>query len=319
MINRENWKIVKRYLEYTNQVQQRDKATVDRTWVALRKLLEWADSTRLANIRDIRPVFPRYLTDLNLSHESIERCCNTTRALFAWLKEESPQRWMRITDSWLDTLHPPKRAEQPNTHDAYTIDDVRKMMSVRPYSLGERRDQAAVAMLFLSGMRVGAFTTLTIDCVDLATRSVKQWPEKGVKTKNLKRATTYLLDIPDLIDVVARWDAYIRHELPITAMWFPSLKQMGTQLATLAGVGHSRGGAVVDGLKLLCSRAGVAYKSPHKLRHGHAVYALELARDVADLKAISQNLMHKDLKTTDGIYSILSDDDVMKRIERLTK
>ena len=65
--------------------------------------------------------------------------------------------------------------------------------------------------------------------------------------------------------------------------------------------------------------ADVRYRSPHKLRHGHAVYALGLARDVADLKAVSQNLMHRDLETTDGIHGILPDGDVMERIGGLTK
>jgi hypothetical protein len=37
---------------------------------------------------------------------------------------------------------------------------------------------------------------------------------------------------------------------------------------------------------------GLAYHYPHKFRLGHAVYALKLAKDIAALKAVSQNLMH---------------------------
>ena len=39
--------------------------------------------------------------------------------------------------------------------------------------------------------------------------------------------------------------------------------------------------------------------------------------DVADLKAVSQNLMHSSLQVTDSIYSVLATEDVQERITRL--
>ena len=45
-------------------------------------------------------------------------------------------------------------------------------------------------------------------------------------------------------------------------------------------------------------------------KSGHAVYALKRAQDVADLKAVSQNLMRVSLTTTDSIYSVLTEKDV---------
>lgn len=57
--------------------------------------------------------------------------------------------------------------------------------------------------------------------------------------------------------------------------------------------------------------------SPHKFRHGHAVYALKMARDVSGLKAVSQNLMHENLAITDGIYGVLSSGDVETRTREL--
>jgi len=59
------------------------------------------------------------------------------------------------------------------------------------------------------------------------------------------------------------------------------------------------------------------YHSPHKFRHGHAVYALKRAKDVSAPKAISQNLMHQNLTITDGVYGILSDADVRNQIAAL--
>ncbi len=56
------------------------------------------------------------------------------------------------------------------------------------------------------------------------------------------------------------------------------------------------------------------YHSPHKFRHGHGVYALKLAKDVAALKAVSQNLMHASLSITDGVYGMLSTTDIKEQI-----
>lgn len=55
------------------------------------------------------------------------------------------------------------------------------------------------------------------------------------------------------------------------------------------------------GVRRLCEAADIPYLSPHKLRHGHAVYAIERALTVGDLKAVSQNLVHSSLVITDGI------------------
>jgi site-specific recombinase XerD len=57
--------------------------------------------------------------------------------------------------------------------------------------------------------------------------------------------------------------------------------------------------------------------SPHKFRHGHAVYGLKLAKEVGDLKAVSMNLMHSSIGITDSIYAVLSDSDMQQKIARL--
>ncbi len=51
--------------------------------------------------------------------------------------------------------------------------------------------------------------------------------------------------------------------------------------------------------------------------NGNAVYSVQHAKDIADLKAVSQNLMHSSLSITDGVYGILSSADGGKRIAGL--
>jgi integrase len=72
-------------------------------------------------------------------------------------------------------------------------------------------------------------------------------------------------------------------------------------------------------MRQLCDLAGVEYKRPHALRHGHALWALTNANSVADLKAVSQNLMHRSLFTTDEIYGTLTESDTRERVVNLAK
>jgi len=43
------------------------------------------------------------------------------------------------------------------------------------------------------------------------------------------------------------------------------------------------------------------------------------SNNIAELKAVSQNLMHSSIRTTDAIYGILTNDDVKMRIVSISK
>jgi integrase len=163
----------------------------------------------------------------------------------------------------------------------------------------------------LSGMRIGAFVTLPADCVNIKTRKIQQLPEKGVQTKNSKAAVTFLLPIADLLEIVTEWDTYI-HTLKGSYNWYAPIDHGGDYLlpGLLKGSYTGRAEAFKQGLKQLCELAGIPYKSPHKVRHGHGVYGVKKAKDIAQLKAISQNLMHANIGITDGIYGNLAEDDL---------
>jgi site-specific recombinase XerC len=325
MINRDNYLMVKRYLEYLEQVKQNESNTLKRRRIQFRHLLEWADEAPFCDAPEIRPAFPRYLLvnrndnqPGSLAASTVTRTLRAVREFFIWLKLSSPSQYRKLTDTWFATLRAPK-AKQAEVveHEQFSLDEVRKLVGLKAETLTDMRDQAAIAFLFVSGARVGAFVTLSLGCIDLSTGAVKQWPKMGVRTKNGKAATTRLLEIPDLMTVIRRWDDYVRAHLPDNALWFASLSSDGASLtgATVAGV--ERRAMVAKAIKRLCQRAGLGYHSPHKLRHGHAVYAFKQARTIEQLKAVSQNLMHSSLTITDSIYGVLSGQDVAEVIAGL--
>ena len=125
----------------------------------------------------------------------------------------------------------------------------------------------------------------------------------GVRTKFKKHATTYLLDIPDLLDVVRDWDREVRKVCGNDGLWFaPFSPDTGEIITGVSQVGDQRHTRARKDLLDWLEKVGLTYHSPHKFRHGHAVYALKNAKDVPALKAVSQNLMHSNLSITDGVY-----------------
>jgi len=319
MINRDNWKQTKIYLAYLAEVKQLDEGTLISVRSQLRHLLEWLDATPLSRAPDVRPTFPRYAAD-RLAPGSAGLACGTARRFFTWLRMSNKRIGKSVTELWVTSLvsRSPGRVRQ---YDEYTLDDVRALVSVTDQSQRVRRDRAAIAFLFLSGARIGAFCTLPIEAIDLDTLSVRQWTELGVRTKRQKSATTFLLDIPDLLSVAREWDAHVRSQLPCNALWYAPFELDGKTLVCDPPADHSRKchNRFDGGLRSLCELAGVRYRSVHNFRHGFAVYGLKAAKDMADMEAVSKNLMHKSLKVTLEVYAVLGEGDVRDRIVKLAR
>jgi site-specific recombinase XerC len=325
MINRGNWKLTKAYLEYRAEVDQVSSSTIrlEETW--LRHVLEWANDKPFEQAPRIRPTFPEYMLSARLDGEKsqlstvyIKKVVSAGKRFSGWLVKHHTGFSGVITPAWLDTLKAPRLETEAKEHEAVTLDEILAMAVAPVYSLRDRRIRAAAVFWFLSGIRIGAFVTLPICAVNLNDWSIKQWPSLGVRTKFTKRATTYLLDIPELMGVVREWDRQVRSNLPETSFWFAPLSpETETFDASIIEVGDHRQQRASKDLKEWLERVGLKYHSPHKFRHGHAVYGLQHSKDVADLKAVSQNLMHSNLSITDGVYGILSSADVGKRIASL--
>ena len=298
---------------------------LEESW--LRHLLEWANSRSFHDVSKIRPTLPEYLLNARLDEKKgqqlsivyVKKIIRCAYNFFHWLRMHN-RGFVGISPAWIDTLKPPRMVSEPIEHEAITLEEVRAIAKAPVYSLRNKRIRAAVILLFLSGIRIGAFVTLPISAVDLEELTIKQWPKLGVRTKFKKHATTYLLDIPDLLEIVREWDIEIRKVCKKDDLWFAVISPETEEIEPgINKVGEHRHARARKDLKEWLDRVGLPYHSPHKFRHGHAVYALKRAQDVSALKAVSQNLMHSNLSVTDGVYGILSESDVRGQIMALGK
>jgi integrase len=324
MIYRENWLLVKEYLKCRLEINRLSPASMrlEETWT--RHVLEWMGNTPVWNAPKITLGLYDYLSKSE-DHEPyssiyMRKILSTAYRFFNWLVKHYPQYEKSITINWLDSLKPLRIVNDEKEHEFVTLEEIRNIAQAPVETLRDRRIRAASVFWFLSGIRVGAFVTLPIKAVNLAKREIYQFPSYGVHTKFHKKGTTHLLNIPDLLQVVQAWDTEIRHYVGEESYWFTPLSpDTGSFDSNIKQAGEFRSSRANKDLHDWCGRMGIPYHSPHKFRHGHAVYGIEQSEDVADLKAISQNLMHSNLSITDGVYGMLSVDAVGKRIEKISK
>ena len=137
----------------------------------------------------------------------------------------------------------------------------------------------------------------------------------GVRTKNGKYAITYLYNIPELLEVILPWDKKIRAILPEDGFWFAPLSPDTCEIDPFCRkIGEHRESILRKNLSAWLNRIGLKYHSPHKFRHGHIQYGRAHAKNQADLKTISRNVMHSSTQITDQVYSNLPDDERQKRM-----
>ena len=156
-------------------------------------------------------------------------------------------------------------------------------------------------------MRASAFVSLPIQAISVARNEVRQHPSLGVRTKNAKKTTTFLLPIPKLQEQVKDWDIYIRSKLPPSACWFTPLKNQWGELSLTANEpGQHRNQLLNRRLRRLFDKIGLPYQSAHKFRHGNAHWGLSHIETLGEFKALSQNLSHSNMDITDATYSSFS-------------
>lgn len=164
-------------------------------------------------------------------------------------------------------------------------------------------------------MRPGAFVTHPLVAVDIQGREIRQWPSLGVRTKFHKQLTTYLFEIPDLIEVISNWDQLIRQKLAGDSLWFAPLDCHSRDLDPKPhGVRKHRTTRLRKDLRRWLHSVDLPYYSPKAFRHGNALYGRLHARNAADYMSVSRNLGHSSVSTTDSIYGRFGSEERKRRI-----
>ena len=86
---------------------------------------------------------------------------------------------------------------------------------------------------------------------------------------------------------------------------------------TVETIGENRGRTVTRNLRSWLNENELPYHSPHKFRHGHALYIKMKAKNFSDLEALKENMMHSSIQTTDSMYGLFDKKNIKERIHSL--
>lgn len=207
------------------------------------------------------------------SLSSARQTVSALRSLLRWLEMEG------VTSAGLDQAVLPAAGWRPNLPRGVDSDQVERLLSScdRRRALG-RRDYAILTLLVRLGLRGGEVIGLELGDID--------WRRGELLIRGKGRRQDRLPLPPDVGAALA---AYLKRGRPKSSCRRVFLRHQAPFVG-LADTGALRG--VLD---RACSRAGIEYLSPHRLRH---TAATEMLRAGAPLSEIAQVLRHRSPTTT---------------------
>lgn len=238
------------------------------------------------------------------------------RTFFEWLSKQ--KGYKRIDQTAIEYLKlsraEAKIATQPRNVEIPSLEEIRAVIDgIKGNSEIEMRDKALISLIFLTGARISAITTLPMRSFDKDKLVIDQNPAFGVKTKFSKRIITSLIfySYKEAISYFLEWFIYLEEERefkpddPI----FPATKiENGKENLGYYNTGEvepvfwKSSSSSRNIFKNRFEQAGVKYYHPHTLRHLLVKQITKTPLTEEQKKAISLSLGHDDVRTTFGSY-----------------
>jgi site-specific recombinase XerC len=299
MINRNNKKLVDEYLAFRSTRHKLNHKSIRLEKSVSVHYLTWSAENDFSQAPRLEPNFMDYVERLECSAHYKRKLISSAKIFFEWLSIHK-RGFHSITPAWLRLFRFKMYPEEFDDQDTISEEEVAVISKFPAETLLEKRVRAGACFLYISGMRVSAFTTMPIKAVDLQNLDVRQSPGLGMITKNKKAATTYLLDIEKVMRVVREWDDFVRATLPSDGYWFAPLSPKTGEIdPNPAKANENRSNLFRKNLHEWLKKNQSGYHSPHDFRRGHANFLFDRAQDLGDLDAARENLMHDHLTTTE--------------------
>ena len=330
-----NGRIEHQYIEYLRKAKRRSEGTIRKMEASLaqwKRITKDRDYKKPLNANVIIDFTDKLRKDSGLSHSSVKDNLIQLRQFFFWLSDQ-PGFKRSINKSYLEyfSLTPEEKYCHLNRipRDYPTHEQVKTIIeSIRIETFIDMRDQAMIAFMFLTGVRVTALSTLKIGSYIPETKRVEQNPAMGVKTKYAKHISGRLFDFDEgLTKIVNDWhQLLIESRYSLTDPLFPAAEpnKVGLVYTKSQDLSHQHisSSRIRVILEQRCIEAGLPAFNPHSLRHGLTALAWTGMRDGMDIKALSQTLGHEKINlllTTYGNLPFQTLDQSIRNIENNIK
>lgn len=314
--NASNERVKRAYIHYLRESQGRSERTIDHAVYALanyEKFTGYADFKKFNSERAI--AYRKHLLaggGKKAAEASARSTIHTKLAalslFFRWLAFEPGFKKsidVRDADYFSLNARDTKVATTSFEKPAPTVEQVRMAINAMPADTDvQKRDQALVALVMLTGVRVKAAITLKLKHVKPGCVGIDQ-DAREVETKGAKSYPTFFFPVG--ADIRSIFAAYVDHLHSLgfgsNDPLFPSTRQTVGSDHQFSTAGFSRShwkttDPVRQAFKRAFAFAGLPYFHPHSLRKTLAVLGEQLCRTPEEFKAWSQNLGHNQVLTT---------------------
>lgn len=257
----------------------------------------------------------------NQQQVSLSYCYDMLRYLrvfFGWVADQKGGR-LKIKRTDIEYLRLTKKENQivlnPKSISCPSMQEVREVIeSIDSNTEVGMRDRALLSLALLTGARIKALSTLTVQCFDEKNFTLYQDPKLGVETKFSKRIVSVLLPLSytEPLDYFIKWVRYLKEQKnfePADPL-FPATKIMpeGSNLIGYhsdGDVSNRKWNTTGPARKIFETRfndAGKPYYNPHSFRHLLVQEIMKMPLTEEEKKAVSQNFGHEHVGTTFGSY-----------------
>lgn len=325
----DNERIKHKYFDRVVHRFGKNKKTLDKIVMALLVFEEFSNfkDFKLFSYGDAKEFQKYLLKKYSHSMQMAYRTITYVKEFFIWLKEQDGYKRLHCDE--INTLRlslkdteKAKRVKPKNYLDALKWQDL--ILSLIPKTEPEQRGQAMLSCLLLTGMRVDALISLRIGDVNLEQNYIFQ-DGNHVKTKfSSSNKTNFLKFKPEIRQLLVSWIKLLRinYKFNDSDPLFPKIR-----VTTNGNFQFERSGFVNEPIQSTSivrqelskqlQDAKLGHYTPHTIRNSLVALFMGLNLTAEQIKALSQNMSHKNLETTLNNYYSVNEHKQDKIIEEL--
>lgn len=315
--NPKNDRAKREFLIWLKEARQRSPATVEQARHAIDRFETYTGCKGFATFnKDQALGFKRALlaskgqrSDKPISKATAHHLLRAIQEFLAWLQgRPGYRRSIRAEDiAYLNLTTKDVRVAHVSAPKAYpSLEQYRAALFAMPAGSDlERRDQALMALLLLTGMRDAAVVGLKLRHISIEQHHVFQDP-RDINTKFSKPIETFFFRVgDDVAAIVAEWVAFLTTDKLFSPHdpLFPKTSVEPNENGSFAARGLSRqhwanATPVRAIFKKAFNQVGLPYFKPHSVRDTLTQLAYKLQLSPEALKVWSQNMGHSSVLTT---------------------
>lgn len=323
-----NEEMIRKYIQYLISSKGLSEYTKKIFLRSIRKFNEVINNKQYSKLTVDKIIEAKNLLDTNLQKRTFIMYMKQLHNFYEWLSNQKGFKALSDKVEYFNLSKKDKKLDYCSKQEFKeypTLEYVKKLVNSIPNETDkDKRDRALISFLCLTGVRVDALVSLSMQCIDIDNLIVKQYPRLNTRTKFGKTIVSKIFHFDnELVDIFVDWYNYLKDNgFQNTDPLFPKMKSIkDTDNLTFKQSKLSKefisGTRFVKILSNLCKERNITYYSPHRYRDLAINLILSKIPYGEEIKIISQNFGHSDIATTIDYYGSYNPNQLVEKLKKL--